>query len=267
MRFRGSLICLLMALIGFAGRAEASAWNPDPWGGELISAYQFTSADRATDPQGNAVALDVYEKQIVQTYGNLGLTPRLALIGTFDWQDTQIIGPGLNVTFSKPSSISAGLQYQISRREGHAVAMSLSYVDSIDLPNVLLTLENRNAAAELRGLWGESRTIRGRNVFGEVQLASRMTLGGDYASTHLQLTLGGDPIERLMLLTKARYTDIEPGVYERFDISRQSRFEAEASAVYRFRRNDYIELGYTAVLSGKSAVRERGIKFGFWSKF
>lgn len=251
----------------FGSYAQASAWNPDPGHGEIISGYVFASADAAIDDFGERIALDIYDKQIVQTYGNIGLTPRLALVGSFDWQDTQIVGPGLAVSFSKPSSISAGLQYQVSRREGHATALSLSYYDGIDLPTALLTLESREPSLELRGLWGESRTVRARNVFAELQAAARLTTGGDYASTHVQFTLGGEPTDRLMLLTKTRYTDVEPGVFERLDIVRQSRWEAEASVVYRIRKREYLELGYSTVIDGRSAVLESGWKIGLWTKF
>lgn len=264
---------LKLGLIGLtlcgalAGPVLASAWNPKPWQGEVISGYVFTSADQAINDFGDAVPLDVYNKQIVQSYGNMGLTPRLALVGSFDWQDTEIVGPGLSTRFSKPSSISAGLQYQVSQREGHATALSLSYYQGIDLPAALLTLESRDPSVELRGLWGESRTVAGRNMFGELQVAGRMTTQGDFASTHMQLTLGGEPTDRVMLLTKTRYTQVEPGVFERFDIVRQSRWEAEASAVYRLRKHDYLEFGYSAVLGGRSAVLERSWKIGLWRKF
>ncbi|WP_298917469.1 hypothetical protein [uncultured Algimonas sp.] len=250
-----------------AGHAWASAWNPVPWGGELITGYIFAEASEAIDDQGDRFGLDIYSKRIVQTYGNLGLTSRLALIGTFDWQDTQIDQPGLAIAFSEPSSVSAGLQYQLSRREGHAVALSASYVSSIDLPEELLTLENRESALELRGLWGESRTIYGRNAFAELQLAGRMTLAGRHAGTSAQLTVGADPFSRTQLLAKLRHTNIEPGEYAGFDIGRQSRWEMEASGVYRIRKQDFIELGYTSVVGGRSAVLEGGWKIGYWRKF
>ena len=253
--------------IAACSQARASAWNPDPWHGEIISGYVFATADKAIDDFGDAVSLDIYNKKIVQTYGNLGLTPRVALIGTFDWQDTQIVGPGLDTQFSKPSSVSAGLQYQISRWEGHAVAVSVSYVDGIDLPNALLTLESREPSVELRALWGESRTVYGRNIFAEAQIAARMTTEGAYASTHTQFTIGGEPFPRTLLLAKTRYIDIEPGIFERLDIVRQTRWEAEVSAVYRLREKDYVEIGYSAVLDGRSAVLESGWKIGLWRKF
>lgn len=245
----------------------ASAWNPDPWHGEIISGYVFASADTAIDDFGQTVSLDIYNKQIVQTYGKLGLTPRLALIGAFDWQDTQIVGPRLSVSFSKPSTISGGLQYQVSRREGHATALSLSYLNGIDLPDVLLTVESRKPSVELRGLWGESRTALGRNMFAELQLAGRMNTKGDFASTHVQFTIGGEPMARTMLIAKTRYSDIEPGVFERLAIARQFRWEVEASVAYRFRKQDYLELGYSQVIDGRSAVLESSWKIGLWRKF
>lgn len=257
----------LVLLLASVLEVQASAWNPDAWQGEVISGYVLTSADTAIDETGDRVPLQIYTKRILQNYGNLGLTPRIALIGTFDWQDTQIVGQGLDISFSKPSSVSAGLQYQLSRREGHAVAISVSYVDGIDLPSALLTLENRETSVELRGLWGESRSFHGHNVFAEAQLAGQLTLKGDYGSTHAQLTLGGEPTERSMVLLKGRYREFEPGLYERLAIARQRRWEVEASAVYRIRKRDYIEIGYTGIVAGESTVLESGMKIGYWRKF
>jgi hypothetical protein len=163
--------------------------------------------------------------------------------------------------------MSAGLHYQISRREGHATALAGGYVDGSDLPDALLTLESRKPTIELRGLWGESRTIRGRNIFAELQGAGRVTPGGKYASSHAQFTLGIEPMPRIMLLAKTHYTDVEPGVFKRLDIARQSRWGVESSLVYRLRKRDYLELGYTTTLEGRSAVLERGWKIGLWRKF
>lgn len=264
---RQIIITAIALSVTVGGQAYASAWNPDPGQGEIISGYVFASATEAIDDFGERVSLNIYSKQIAQSYGNIGLTPRLAIVGSFDWQDAQIVGPGVAVSFSKPSSISAGLQYQVTRREGHATALSLSYYDGIKLPTALLTLESREPSLELRGLWGESRTVRARNVFAELQAAARLTTAGDYASTHVQFTLGGEPTDRLMLLGKARYTNVEPGVFERLDIVRHLRWEAESSVVYRVRKRHYLEFGYSTVVGGRSAVLENGWKIGYWTKF
>lgn len=261
-----TILCVLLLLLP-ASDGYASAWNPESWHGEIISGFVYAEADSAVDEFGNRTSLNTYRKRISQTYANLGLTKKLALIGTFDWQDTQIVGPGLNVAFSKPSTISAGLQYQLSRREGHAVAISASYLDGIDLPDALLTIENRDPTVELRALWGESRTWHGRNLFAELQAAARIDLEGDYAGLQTQVTLGGEPTDRVMILAKGRFTDVASGEFRTLAIARQSRWETEASLVYRFRKRDYVELGYTAILSGENTVFERGVKIGLWRKF
>lgn len=257
-----ALVCALTPLSAFA-----SAWNPEKGKGEIITGFVYAKADEAISPAGDRVDLSLYRKTISQTYANLGLTDRIALVGTFDLQDTQIIGPDVAISFFKPSTISAGLQYQLSRREGHAVSLSLSYVDGIDLPAQLLTIENREPAIELRGLWGESRSILGRNMFAEVQLAGRAYLDGQYASAHSQITLGVEPTDRIMLLTKGRLTHIGSGTFQGFPLSNQTRWESESSIVYRFRNSDYIEFGYTTILGGENTVLESGLKLGFWKKF
>jgi hypothetical protein len=260
---------ILGVMIGLAlcGRAEASAWNPAPGQGELISGYVFIDADKAIDGRGQTIELTAYNKQMVQNYGIVGLTPRWAALATFDWQDGQIVQPGLNLSYSEPSSITAGLQYQISRREGHAMALALSYVEGIDLPDQLLTLENRRSSVELRWLWGESETVLGQAVFGELQIAGRMTFDGEYDSTHMQLTLGHTLSERATLLAKGRHADIAAGEFKRLAIFGQTRWEAEAAAVYRFRKRDFIELSYTSVFAGRNTVLVKEIKVGFWRKF
>ena len=141
------LVCL-----GGLPEARASAWNPPPGQGELISGYVFIEADQAKNDRGELFDLDVYNKQMVQSYGIVGLTPKLAFLGTFDWQETQIAQPGLSIAYSEASSITAGLQYQTSLKSGHATAISVSYVHGIDLPDALITVENRRSSVEVRGL-------------------------------------------------------------------------------------------------------------------
>ena len=157
-----------MPVLAIADTAFASAWNPEAGGGEIISGFVQSTADTAIDDFGDDIVLDAFSKSISQNYTTIGLTDKIALVGIFDWQRSQIIAPGVDVSFSKPSAISAGLQYQLSRREGHATAVSVSYLEGIDLPNELLTVEGRESNLEVRGLWGESRPWKGRNVFAEL---------------------------------------------------------------------------------------------------
>ncbi|MEM7729915.1 MAG: hypothetical protein AAF311_11680 [Pseudomonadota bacterium] len=260
-------IAVALASLALGQDAWASAWNPEPGHGEMVAGYVFIEADEAIGDRGETIRLDTYTKRMTQNYATVGLTPRLAVIGTFDWQEGQIVQPGLDLTFSDPSSITAGLQYQISRREGHAAAIAVSYVAGIDLPNALITVENRRASLEARGMWGESQTWRGRNLFAEAQLAGRVRLSGGYDSAHAQLTIGLDQTERLTLFGKGRFADIAPGEFRRIPVARQTRWEAETGAVYRFRKNDFIELSLTSVLGGRSTVLERELKIGYWRKF
>lgn len=260
---------ILISLLACFGpeTAQGSAWNPAQGSGEVITGYILSDADTAVSPIGTRVPLTLYNKQIVQTFGNVGLTDQWALIGTFDWQDAQIIGPDVAVGFSEPSAISAGLQYQLHRAPGRAVAVSMSYYDGIDLPPSLLTLENRDNTIEARALWGESRIIGSTNYFMDAQLAGRMNFDGDYANTQAQMTLGMEPTERLMLLAKGRYIDIEPGTFQGVAIPRQIRVESEVSAVFRVWSGNHIEFGYGGVIHARNAVLERGWKIGFWSQF
>ncbi|GLQ20102.1 hypothetical protein GCM10007854_10570 [Algimonas porphyrae] len=251
----------------FASTAQASAWNPEAWHGEIISAQVFLSADSASNEFDQTFRLDQYSKTVTQTFAKLGLTDRLALIGTFDWQDATIVGPGVNVSFSDPSTVSFGLQYQLRRKEGHAVALSASYFAGIDLPPKLLTIENREPVVELRGLWGESRTWGGINLFAEAQMAGRLDLDGGYAGAFSQLTVGADPLDRVKLIGKVRYTDVAGGVFENFPLARQERVEVEGSVVYRLRGRNYVEIGYVSLVTGRNTVSESGLKLGVWTKF
>ena len=70
-----------------------------------------------------------------------------------------------------------------------------------------------------------------------------------------------------MILVKGRSRDFEWGLYERFAIARQRQWEVEASAVYRTRKRDFIEIGYAVVVTGESTVLETSVKIGYWRKF
>lgn len=265
---KGPLFILAgLACLTAASEAAGSAWNPEPGHGELISGLVMIEASRATDDRGDTFDLDIYNKKMAQSFGIVGLTPKLAFLGTLDWQETQIAQPGLSIAYSEASSITAGFQYQTSLRPGHATAISVSYVHGIDFPDALITVENRRSNLEVRGLWGESRTWRGRSVFAEAQLAGRLRFNGLYDSVHAQLTVGRELSDRLSLLGKGRFSDIGPGTLDDFDVSAQNRWEAELSGIYRLRKNDFIELSYSTVLTGRNTVLENEWKLGFWSKF
>ncbi|MGB3456763.1 MAG: hypothetical protein WBG08_04430 [Litorimonas sp.] len=257
----------VLATLAGADRAFASAWVPEPGKGEIISGYVSVDADRAIGSRGETIVLDGYGKRVTQTFATVGVRPNWALVGTFDWQTGSITQSGQTIRFSEPSSITAGLQYQISRREGHATSLSLSYVEGIDLPDALLTVENRLASIEARGYWGESRTWLGRNMFLEGQLAGRLRLSGGYDSAYTQITSGVDVTDRLLLMGKLRVAHIASGRVSGILAPRQIRRESEASAVLRVRDNDFLELSASTVLGGRNTVRERQIKLGYWRKF
>ena len=94
-----------------------------------------------------------------------------------------------------------------------------------------------------------------------------MRFEGDYDSFHSQLTLGAELSDRILFLTKGRFSDIGSGQLDRRNVSAQSRWEAEAAGVYRFYKDNFIEVSYTSVLSGRNTVLEKEWKVGFWTKF
>ena len=264
---RAKDIVLSLGLSLLASTASASAWNPEQWHGELITGFVETTATEAVNEFGETVALDVYRKRTSENYGIAGLTDRWALVGAFDWQDAQIVGPSLDITFSETSKIQAGLQYQVYRNEDRAVALSVSYLEGVDLPVALLTLEGREPRIELRGLWGESFKAFDRNAFAELQLASRIETRGRYAATRGQLSVGIDPFKKAKIITKMRVVDLTDGTFEGLDIAGQQRWEVEASAIYNLFRDAYYEIGYVSTISADNAVRESGFKLSMWTKF
>ena len=245
----------------------ASAWNPDPWHGELITSFVESSATQGVDEFGRTVELELYRKRTSQNYGIAGLTKRIALVGAFDWQDAQIVGPALDVAFRAPSKIEAGLQYQIHRSERRAVALSLSYLDGVELPAALLTLEGRRDRAELRGLWGENYRLLGRDGFIEAQLAGRMEFGGRISGSRAQLSAGIKPWWRTEVIVKGRYARQEDGAIGEFALRGQQRWEAEALAAINVWKDAYLEIGYQGTVAADNAVLERGYKLGMWTKF
>ena len=263
-RGRGAAIAFILAA---PIPAQASAWNPEPWHGELITSFVETTATRGVDEFGREVELDVYRKRTSQNYGIAGLTKRIALVGAFDWQDAQIVGPSLDVSFRAPSKMEAGLQYQLHRTDRRAVAVSVSYLAGADLPAALLTLEGRRDRVELRGLWGENYRMFGRDGFVEGQLAGRMELGGRISGSRAQLSAGLKPFARTEVILKARYARQESGLFERLELRGQQRWEAEALASLNLWKGAFLEVGYQGTVAADNAVLEHGFKLGTWTKF
>lgn len=256
-----------VALCAVAGDAHASAWNPEPWSGEIISGYVQTTADTAVDPFGDAFALDLYSKQTSQTYAIVGVSDRIAVVGAFDYQKARIIAGDLGVGFEGPTKLEAGLQYQLHRDADRAVAVSASYLSGADLPGTLLTLEGRRPRVELRGLWGENYQLLGRDGFVEAQVAGRMELEGRFSGSRAQFSVGIKPFWRTEVIAKTRYVRQEAGTFGGFAIPAQQRWEAEALAAVRVWRQSFLEIGYQSTLAADNAVLEHGFRVGTWTKF
>ena len=247
--------------------ALASAWNPEAGHGEIISAGIQVSADRGIDGFGETVEIERYIKRSTHNYGLVGITDRVALIGALDWQFADLSAGELDVKFSGASRIEGGLQYQLHRSDTRAVALSASVLAGVSPPVALQTLEGRDTRVELRALWGEGVSLMGRKGFVEAQAAGRMTVGGRYSGTRLQLSAGIRPTERLELIVKGRYVRQEPGDIDGFLVGSQTRWETESVAALRVFGQNFLEVGYVETVHAHNAVMERGFKIGSWLKF
>ena len=84
---------------------------------------------------------------------------------------------------------------------------------------------------------------------------------------HTDFTLGYKRNDKYLLLGQlfhARRKSIEQ---DGFSVPIQQRVKLKLSAVYEYKKNRHVQIGYEQAIAGRNIVRERGLSVGTWLKY
>ena len=118
---------------------------------------------------------------------------------------------------------------------------------------------------DLRVLVGRSFALFERHAFVDGQLAYRARFGDPPGEIHADLTLGFEAADTLLVLVQsfnALADGTASGVFEN-----DRRHKLQLSVVWQFAPSWSLQLGATATVAGRHAMRETGLTVGLWRRF
>lgn len=248
----------------FAGQAHAGAWPQAEGQGQVIVTGIYSHSGKGFDAKGKTVDIDDYTKEEVYFLAEYGLTEDLTLLVTpsfshvdVDRADAETNGLGYT---------ELGARYRLA----HGASTVFSLQGSVRIPgkkrrDSIAQVGATDSEIDLRALVGKSFKIGGSDAFVDLQGGYRIRNGQPPSEFRLDATLGIRPAPKLLLLAQAFNTKSDGagrGIFGKYRYT-----NAYVSGVYDIAPRWSLQVGALATVSGRNALRERGVLAGVWFRF
>ncbi len=256
-----------IALASFASGGLASAAHADGWtmpagqGRMIVTGIDSHAAD-SFDSHGHAFNAGNYDQQTVYFSTEYGLTDSFSLLAT----------PSLRRVAVQNGRDSFGLGYtELGGRyrlaDGSDWVVSLR--STVMIPgkrrdDVPAQIGSTDVQEDTRIEVGKSFKLLGLDGYSIAEAGYRFRSRGEPDEMHADLQLGLHVAKRLMLQANS-YSTFSNGAGSRYPSYRYS--SVYAGAVYDLTDHVALQLGGLATVSGRNALRERGVYTGVWLRF
>jgi len=142
-----------------------------------------------------------------------------------------------------------------------------SYIIGGGPPDSIFDLNGPQDSFELRGLWGQSRAFGKTTVFFDAQAALRSQNFSNINEWQTDLTLGYKRDEKYIILAQAFHAKRLGITQDRFTVPEQQSLKFKLSAVYKYKKNRHVQIGYQDTVAGRNIIREGGVSVGTWIKY
>ncbi|MDG2529455.1 hypothetical protein [Caulobacter endophyticus] len=249
-------------LILAAGPAHTAAWTQPKGGKEVIVSVHRQDSSHGFDLGGEAVDIVDYRKTELQGFAEYGLFDRLTLRAQGSVRRLRT----RNARDTEPGHLELAARYRISSGD----TWVLSTESAVRLPGGdgdpgAAQRGSPDAELDTRLLLGKSARLAGREVFLDLQAGWRSRDGDAPDERRLEVTLGGRPTGRLMLIGQVfdvASVGAGQGVYERYRYR-----NLQLTAVYDLPAGWSVQAGAMGTASGRNALRERGGVLAVWRRF
>lgn len=243
--------------------AHASAWTQPQGQGQIIVTGVYSNSDKGFDTDGDSVDIDDYTKIEAYALIEYGVTDDLTVMATPSFSHVEVDSgdetTGLGYT-------EIGARYRLA----HGGSGVLSVQGSFRIPgkkrrDSIAQIGATDSEIDLRALAGTGFKLGSREGFLDVQGGYRIRNGGPPNEFRLDATIGLRPAEKLLVLAQSfnvRSDGDGRGIFTRYRYS-----NLYLSAVYDVDPKWSIQFGGLATVSGRNALRERGLLAGLWRKF
>lgn len=253
-------LILAAMFAGCATSAIAGAWTIQRGETRTYVTSSFTYGDHGFDENGDLVAVPEYRKLNLSAALEYGMRPWLTAIVRGEMTDEELnteVGPDVFEPESKTfASVAGGARVRLYQgpmwvASAEVIAFSGGFTTAGD------GKPNDSPGVEIRALGGIGGDIYDIPVFADAQLAYRAEFQKDQSDEiKLDLTLGAQVMPNWMLLAQT---------YSTFQTDGESSYhKLSGSVVRRVTDRLRVEVGGTATVAGKNAIRELGAHIGFW---
>jgi len=236
--------------------ARAGAWPLKSGETLIIAKYERQTADEGFDPEGRRVAIDRRSDETASVYVERGLTSRLTLQARL----AATRGEDLFVAYDGRGPLELGLRYAVLRSDRSAVSLYVGAIEGGVGRNAGYAAPGAGELdLEARVLVGRSGRWRGRDVYGEVQIA-HVSREGLADEVRVDTTLGVRPRSGWLVLAQTYAGEAR-------DAPIPSRWVKAELSVVRQLGPWAVQAGWRDTLAGREAPADRGPVLAVWRRF
>jgi protein XagA len=243
--------------------AHADAWTMPAGEGRTIITGIYSHAGDSFDNRGHAFNANDYNQYNVYFQTLYGLTDNLSLLATPSIRRVTVENGqdsfGLGYT-------ELGARYKVADGSHFVVSVQASaFIPGKKRNDIAAQIGSTDGQYDIRAMAGTSFRIGKLDAFASAEGAYRFRSGDEPNEYHGDFTLGVHATRRLLFLANSYNTWSDGRGQGIFPAYRYST--VYAGAVYDLTRHVSLQLGGIATVSGRNALRERGVYTGFWIKF
>lgn len=257
--------CLALACLALGvGRAQAAAWNRPAGTGLVIADFTLNAGTDYFDGGGKLAPARAYAKEELAAYVEYGLTDDITLVARPSLDRVEVGAPGAG-RFQGIGRTEVAAQWQALLFGPAALAVQGGFtLPGAGSRNNPALAGDKDRDAELRVLGGVGLPLPFR-PFVNLEGAYRARSGGAPSEWHGDATVGLYPTERLLLLVQS-FSRIPTGPSDA-GWARSRSTEVGVKAVYALTQSWSVQVGAFTTVSGRDALRERGVTTGLWHLF
>lgn len=261
------LLCLSICM---GGQAMAAAWTQPKGSWQVITGAIWSDAERSFDAHGDAIWPTDFQRLLIQTDTEYGLTGKLTLFARTEtaWAHLRSgTGPAINAL---DNAVELGSRMRLSRGLG---VLADDDVLSVEISgrkagafNFAYSANSSEGGedAGLRLLYGSGFRLWGHSGYVDIEAGERWLSHPRPSQTAIDLTAGLWLTPRWLLMTQSFNLISGPArpPYVYFRIHK-----LQASAVWRLSRHLALQGGGFFSPTGQNALDERGVCLTLWADF
>jgi hypothetical protein len=231
--------------------------------GRVIITGIYSHAGESFDNSGTARPAPDYDQYQVYAQAQYGVTDDLTLLATPSFKRVTVENgddsTGLGYT-------EVGARYKLVDKGGFVFSLQGSaFIPGVKRRDIVAQIGSTDAQYDVRAQAGYGFKIGTVDAFASAEGGYRFRAGDEPNEVHGDFTLGVHATKRLMFIANSYNTWSDgrgEGIFPAYRYS-----NVYAGGVYDLTARLSVQLGALASVSGRNALRERGLFTGLWFKF